>query len=497
MGQQRRGRGRGRGRSLGPGSSAGGPSRPAPPPWVGIGDDGDDGSEATGCPPWASFDSQLSADSGGGGDDGVWAQAGGAKAAGTPGRRGSLMNLKERMKSREASRGNQRNRYSRSADERQRPPQPAGRALTAPDEPGTGGAQWGQPNPADNYDYGQDQAQQQHNPQRGRPMRQAPQAPGNNSNGPNANGGDRAGYRQMMKPPQRRAPAQNDGRGRYGSDNGYDPNDDDVGMGAPPQRAAPQRAAPQRGPPNRGRGGGGYGTEPPPQPAMQNNQATHNEDAVVGGGARDGKDYFAALMDKAMAQGAYPEGVDPNEMGADQDLVECHQCGRRMTGKALQAHAKVCEKVFMQKRKKFDMTKARVKGTEAAQFVQKNRRAERQAQQTGAEDKPVGGGKAGGNSAWRAKSNAFREAMKAARAVAKAQKEGGPLPPPSAPSEPDPSYIQCPNCGRRFNEKAAERHIPKCKDIKAKPTSLRRGTGRGLGVGARNISKPSGGFGGR
>lgn len=32
----------------------------------------------------------------------------------------------------------------------------------------------------------------------------------------------------------------------------------------------------------------------------------------------------------------------------------------------------------MQKRKKFDMTKARVQGTEAAQFVQKNRRAERQ-----------------------------------------------------------------------------------------------------------------------
>ena len=146
------------------------------------------------------------------------------------------------------------------------------------------------------------------------------QAPGNNSNGSNMNGGDRTGYRQMMKPPQRRAPGQNDGRGRYPDQSSYDPNDDEGGMGAPPQRAAPQRAAPQqRGPPNRGRGGGGgggdYGNGPPAQEVMQNNQATHNEDAVVGGGAREGKDYFAALMDKAMAQGAYPDGVDPTEMG--------------------------------------------------------------------------------------------------------------------------------------------------------------------------------------
>ena len=32
----------------------------------------------------------------------------------------------------------------------------------------------------------------------------------------------------------------------------------------------------------------------------------------------------------------------------------------------------------------------------------------------------------------------------------------------------DDDLVPCPNCGRRFNEKAAERHIPKCADIKAK-----------------------------
>lgn len=28
---------------------------------------------------------------------------------------------------------------------------------------------------------------------------------------------------------------------------------------------------------------------------------------------------------------------------------------------------------------------------------------------------------------------------------------------------------QCPYCLRKFNHKAAQRHIPNCKDIKAKP----------------------------
>ncbi len=32
----------------------------------------------------------------------------------------------------------------------------------------------------------------------------------------------------------------------------------------------------------------------------------------------------------------------------------------------------------------------------------------------------------------------------------------------------DDDLVPCPHCGRRFNEHAAERHIPKCKDMKAK-----------------------------
>lgn len=37
--------------------------------------------------------------------------------------------------------------------------------------------------------------------------------------------------------------------------------------------------------------------------------------------------------------------------------------------------------------------------------------------------------------------------------------------------------IECPTCGRKFNETAAERHIPKCGSIMNKPSFLKKGNG--------------------
>jgi hypothetical protein len=97
---------------------------------------------------------------------------------------------------------------------------------------------------------------------------------------------------------------------------------------------------------------------------------------------------------------------------------------------------------------------------------------------------------------WKADSESFRNAMRAARAMQKAVESGGPLP-DYVPSAPDPSLIPCQHCGRSFNQKAAERHIPQCKNIRAKPTSLRKGAGGGGGVvGALSVGQKSkGGFG--
>ena len=90
-----------------------------------------------------------------------------------------------------------------------------------------------------------------------------------------------------------------------------------------------------------------------------------------------------------------------------------------------------------------------------------------------------GSGSTKGGGKWKQQSKALREAMKQSRMVAKYQKEGrlSELPPMQS-TGPDPTFIPCPHCGRTFNEKAAERHIPKCKSIKAKPKFQRRGVGK-------------------
>ena len=60
--------------------------------------------------------------------------------------------------------------------------------------------------------------------------------------------------------------------------------------------------------------------------------------------------------------------------------------------------------------------------------------------------------------------------------------------PPPPPSAPDPSLIPCPNCGRSFGEQAAERHIPKCASIRAKPTMLKKGAGIAAGAAGAAMS---------
>ena len=95
------------------------------------------------------------------------------------------------------------------------------------------------------------------------------------------------------------------------------------------------------------------------------------------------------------------------------------------------------------------------------------------------------GGSSGKEGKWKAQSNQLREAMANMRAITKAEKDGKPLPPDAV--GPDMSLreighrVRCrsPHCGRRFNQKAAERHIPVPVD-QGQAEDL-PGTRRGLG----------------
>jgi hypothetical protein len=58
--------------------------------------------------------------------------------------------------------------------------------------------------------------------------------------------------------------------------------------------------------------------------------------------------------------------VMPDESaGADLPKVQCTSCGRSFIETAYERHAKICEKVFVQKRKAYDMSARRAEGLEA------------------------------------------------------------------------------------------------------------------------------------
>ena len=96
----------------------------------------------------------------------------------------------------------------------------------------------------------------------------------------------------------------------------------------------------------------------------------------------------------------------------------------------------------------------------------------------------IGGGGGAGNvmpanklPKWKRDHMAFQAAMTACKQNSGAEASGMPLPANLPPPPECDDRIPCPHCGRRFNALAAERHIPKCQAISAKPKTLTRGGG--------------------
>lgn len=130
----------------------------------------------------------------------------------------------------------------------------------------------------------------------------------------------------------------------------------------------------------------------------------------------------------------------------------CRICGRQFVPESLAKHEPICKKASAKKTKVFDSAKQRAEGTEVS--YKQIKQAQKKAKQEPV--KPP-------NTAWRAQHEDFINTVRAARGVTKAIERGEPLPPPPPPSL-NPDYVQCPYCARRFNQKAAERHINFCKE---------------------------------
>ena len=135
------------------------------------------------------------------------------------------------------------------------------------------------------------------------------------------------------------------------------------------------------------------------------------------------------------------------------NLNPCSFCGRKFAQESLQRHEKICQKTS-RKRPVFNSSKQRSVESGEANF-QKRSNAYKPSNYNKALKQSTN------KSNWRQKHDEFIKTVRAAREVTAAMKQGKELPPPPPPTI-NPDYIQCPHCMRRFNEKAAERHIPFC-----------------------------------
>ncbi|XP_050083707.1 mucin-21 [Anopheles aquasalis] len=173
---------------------------------------------------------------------------------------------------------------------------------------------------------------------------------------------------------------------------------------------------------------------------------------------------MAAMLTAASSAPSAATAVDGP---VPEGLARCDICSRNFADDRIEKHRTICQKTKAKKRKVFDVTKQRVAGTEAEKYVLKARgkgaagaarkqSSQQQQQQSGA----AGAGK---QSNWRKKHEEFIATIRAAKELKAHLAKGGKLSdlPPPPPSE-NPDYVQCPHCSRRFNQTAADRHIPKC-----------------------------------
>ncbi|EDV91584.1 GH13179 [Drosophila grimshawi] len=145
-------------------------------------------------------------------------------------------------------------------------------------------------------------------------------------------------------------------------------------------------------------------------------------------------------------------------------MQTCRFCGRHFNTDRLTKHEEVCQRTMNTKRRIFDASKQRVKGTDAEKITKQQKPGVSRTQSTYSSAAQQQGLRTSvKKSNWRKKHEEFIEAIRAAKKVQAHLARGGKLSdlPPPPPSE-NPDYIQCPHCGRRFNQQAAERHIPRC-----------------------------------
>ncbi|KAM6170734.1 zinc finger C2HC domain-containing protein 1C [Erethizon dorsatum] len=157
-----------------------------------------------------------------------------------------------------------------------------------------------------------------------------------------------------------------------------------------------------------------------------------------------------------------PESSGSSCSTEEPEMGKCSHCGRTFLLLRLERHSTICSKMQGSKRKVFNSSRARARGTELEQYLNWNGPATVKAE-------PLQ------KSNWRQKHESFIRTLRQAREIQQVIAKGGNPSdlPPILPAE-NPDYVQCSHCSRHFAPKAAERHIPKCKTIRNRPPPPRK-----------------------
>jgi len=248
----------------------------------------------------------------------------------------------------------------------------------------------------------------------------------------------------------------------------YEDGDEDDYMDPDPPPAPPQSRVPARAtaaPPGRPSSAPPKPRAPPPVSTQPSSSGGSSGFQSASGSSAVGE----AEEEAAARPAEYPTGNLEDAYEAEesrQQMVPCNVCGRNFNADRLDRHRAICAKATNKKRKVFGESAERLK-------LQEKLEAERVKENEA---------KAAKKALWKSQSEAFQNAMKAARAI----KNGEPPPADLVPVEDD--RTPCPHCGRKFEAQVAERHIPKCATTKAKPNAVgtpmkRQSTSKGLTVG--------------
>jgi hypothetical protein len=89
----------------------------------------------------------------------------------------------------------------------------------------------------------------------------------------------------------------------------------------------------------------------------------------------------------------------------DQEKYSCRHCNRMFNEEAIDKHEKICKKIFIDERKKFDMKKKRILDSEHAMLMRKNDKDKKN-------EKAAANAAANKKAKWKKQSEEFRQMLK-------------------------------------------------------------------------------------